>query len=95
MEVFHPIEESETHIFLQRVVANPTDLAAHVRRYVSSIHSINTFQTKLRAGRLVQLFFEFHMVMNCKEITIRLWTWQIKPRINFLYLQLLVLSSLM
>jgi hypothetical protein len=33
MEVFHPVEELETHIFLQKVLAKPADLAAHVRRY--------------------------------------------------------------
>ena len=95
MEVFHPTEELETHIFLQKVLAKPADLAAHIRRYVSCIYSINTSQAKLPAGRLVQLFFEYHMVMNCRETTIRLWTWQIKPRSNFLYLQPPVLSSSM
>jgi cytochrome P450 len=37
MEVFHPVEELETHIFLQKVLAKPADLAAHVRRTAGAI----------------------------------------------------------
>jgi hypothetical protein len=34
LEVYHPIEEIETHRFLKRVFSNPEQLQAHVRQYV-------------------------------------------------------------
>jgi hypothetical protein len=33
---FHPGGEMETHRFLKRVLANPDDLSAHVRKYVKN-----------------------------------------------------------
>jgi len=32
MKRFYPVEEVETHAFLQRILAKPADLAAHVRQ---------------------------------------------------------------
>jgi cytochrome P450 len=37
MVQFHPVEERETHIFLQNVLDKPTDLAAHVRKTAGAI----------------------------------------------------------
>jgi hypothetical protein len=34
LEVYHPIEEIETHRFLKRVFSKPEQLQAHVRQYV-------------------------------------------------------------
>lgn len=32
MSRFFPVEEQETHRFLKRILANPDDLASHVRK---------------------------------------------------------------
>ena len=37
MESYHPIEESETHRFLQRVLAKPAELSQHVRHTAGAI----------------------------------------------------------
>lgn len=37
MSTYHPIEEIETHRFLQRVLAKPAELAQHVRHTAGSI----------------------------------------------------------
>jgi hypothetical protein len=34
LDIYHPIEEIETHRFLKRVLAKPDQLQAHVRQYV-------------------------------------------------------------
>lgn len=37
METYHPIEEMETHRFLQRVLAKPAELSQHVRHTAGAI----------------------------------------------------------
>ncbi|KAH7931262.1 cytochrome P450 [Leucogyrophana mollusca] len=37
MDTYHPVEEIETHRFLQRVLAKPADLSAHVRKTAGAI----------------------------------------------------------
>jgi hypothetical protein len=70
MEQFLPVEETETHIFLKKVMEKPADLAAHVRRcvHLPSHYQIVLIQMK-PTGRLELLFFRSHTVMNCEEMT--------------------------
>jgi hypothetical protein len=41
MEQFLPIEERETHIFLQKVTDQPAELGAHIRRRVLMLLCLN------------------------------------------------------
>jgi hypothetical protein len=86
MKAFHPAEELETHIFLQKLLAKPADLAAHVRRCVILIiDRVSVLMGKLSTGRLALSSSEFRMAMNYKENMILLWTWPTEPPSNFPY----------
>jgi hypothetical protein len=55
VEQFLPIEETETHKFLQKVMENPADLAAHVRRcvYLHPIYQNLYKQADRTAGAII------------------------------------------
>ncbi|TFY59478.1 hypothetical protein EVG20_g7775 [Dentipellis fragilis] len=50
MEKFHPIEELETHRFLRRVLENPDDLQAHIRKTAGAIILNMAYGYKIKDG---------------------------------------------
>ena len=81
MEQFIPVQERETHIFLQKVIEKPAELFTHIRRYVY-MPRLPFCSLECILGRPALSYLTSHMATIYKEMTIPSSTWSTEQSYN-------------